>query len=163
MLRDVLTPILSSTRAPLCCKDGQGLSYYDAPLIATQCCCHSHLTAQSGQYSPRTQVPRSSPGPLPSSTMMARQPSGESPTHLTLYRVARGRVSDLLLKKQTVTGSAVVYAMSLGPAVYPRHTIPSTANTLPSLQISEGRAWSPLSTGGKGGRQCPWGRFGKIQ
>lgn len=29
--------------------------------------------------------------------MMARRPSGESPTHLTLYRVARGRVLDLLL------------------------------------------------------------------
>lgn len=36
-------------------------------------------------------------GRLPSSTMMARRPSGESPTHLMLYRVARGRVSDLLL------------------------------------------------------------------
>lgn len=35
---------------------------------------------------------------LPSSTMMARRPSGDSPTHLTLYRVAKGRVLDLLLK-----------------------------------------------------------------
>lgn len=30
--------------------------------------------------------------------MMARRPSGDSPTHLTLYRVAKGRVLDLLLK-----------------------------------------------------------------
>lgn len=35
---------------------------------------------------------------LPSSTMMASRPSGDSPTHLTLYRVVRGRVLDLLLR-----------------------------------------------------------------
>lgn len=33
--------------------------------------------------------------------MMARRPSGDRPTHLMLYRVARGRVSDLLLGDKT--------------------------------------------------------------
>ena len=35
--------------------------------------------------------------------MIARRPSGDSPTHLTLYRVARGSVSDLLLIKTKTT------------------------------------------------------------
>lgn len=36
--------------------------------------------------------------------MMARRPSGDSPTHLTLYRVAKGRVLDLLFfRSNTVT------------------------------------------------------------
>lgn len=43
---------------------------------------------------------------LPSSTMMARRPSGDSPTHLTLYRVARGRVLDLLLRDREQSRAA---------------------------------------------------------
>lgn len=46
---------------------------------------------------PVTTLHHSTNGGLPSSTMMASRPSGDSPTHLTLYRVVRGRVLDLLL------------------------------------------------------------------
>ena len=39
--------------------------------------------------------------------MMARRPSGDSPTHLTLYRVAKGKVLDLLLGDKTRAVSLV--------------------------------------------------------
>lgn len=65
---------------------------------------------------------------LPSSTMMASRPSGDSPTHLTLYRVVRGRVLDLLLRDKNqsredgLTLSDGEAGTTRSPA--PRHTPP---------------------------------------
>lgn len=69
----------------------------------------------------------SSPGLgwLPSSTTMARRPSGDSPTHLMLYRVARGRVLDLLLREKTRTMQlASCHQRGGGPPARPPHDTP---------------------------------------
>lgn len=81
---------------------------YDAELDPRRCPCY---TAQRAQGHPSACPCQHR---LPSSTMIARRPSGDSPTHLMLYLVARGNVSDLLLRNTKTPGHSWSRVLSQG-------------------------------------------------
>lgn len=102
------------------------------------------------------------PTPLPSSTMMARRPSGDSPTHLMLYLVARGSVSDLLLKEtKTILCSGSVSSDKKRQGWLQTRSQPSP-HGLVSMPLILQRVHLSHSPQRKKEWHCPWKKLGKT-
>lgn len=90
---------------------GQAFVYLIVQVFPTDCVAiillkEQHPSPHTIHHPPTLQIP--------SSTSMARLPSGDSPTHITLSRVATGNVSDLLLEEGEGGPNHVRHLIELG-------------------------------------------------